>query len=151
MVLASAGLSDDEFLEVFHSHKLPPEKFRHADHLRLAWLHTHREPREYALRNVCSGIREFAARNGAPDLYHETITTAWVLLISTHDEQTFEAFLNENRARLNRELLYRFWTPSLLASGEARTKWVAPDRQDLPGGTSEIRGLSGAHAAPHDT
>lgn len=132
MVLASVDLSDDDFLQLFHSFGLPPEKFRHADHLRLAWLHTRRETLRDALLRVRSGIREYAALNGAHDLYHETITAAWVLLISTHQEQTFEQFFNENRTRLNRELLYRFWTPSLLGSEEARRNWVLPDRQQLP-------------------
>lgn len=136
MVLASADLSDDEFLELFHSQRLPSEKFRHADHLRLAWLHTHRETVERALLNVRSGIREFAAHYGAPDLYHETVTCGWVLLIATHHEPAFEVFLNENRTRLNRELLHRFWTPSLLETQEARTNWVSPDLEELPGMTS---------------
>ncbi len=34
-VLASAHLSDEEFLEAFHSCRLPNSEFHHADHLRL--------------------------------------------------------------------------------------------------------------------
>src|SRR5579862_8225062 len=57
LVLASAHLGDDEFLEAFHSCRLKTSEFRHADHLRLAWLHLAREPFEIALVRVRSGIQ----------------------------------------------------------------------------------------------
>ena len=132
LVLASAHLSDEEFLEAFHSCRLLNSEFHHADHLRLAWLHLHREPVETALVNVRAGIQKFAAYNGAAHLYHETITTAWVRLLATHHENSFDEFLRENEARLSFELLHRFWTPEVLAGQEARERWVAPDRRELP-------------------
>ena len=55
LVLASADLSDDEFLAAFHSRRLATSQFRHADHLRLAWLHLHREPFDVALAQVALG------------------------------------------------------------------------------------------------
>ncbi len=132
LVLSSAHLSDDEFLKAFHSCRLLNSEFHHADHLRLAWLHLHREPIEIALAKVREGIQNFAAYHGAAHLYHETITTAWVRLLATHQENSFAEFLEENEARLTIGLLYRFWTPELLAGQEARIRWVAPDRRELP-------------------
>jgi hypothetical protein len=131
MILGSADLSDDEFLKLFLTCKLSPEKFRHADHLRLAWLQTRREALGDAVSCVRNDIRRFAVHNGVEHLYHETITIAWVRLVATHQE-SFEAFLSDNRARLNLNLLHHFWTPSLLASNEARTRWVPPDLLELP-------------------
>ena len=132
LVLASAHLSDEEFLEAFHSCQLLNSEFHHGDHLRLAWLHLHREPIESALISVRAGIQKFAAHHGATQLYHETITTAWVRLLATHHEHSFEDFLRENEARLSVGLLHRFWTPELLAGQEARIRWVPPDRRELP-------------------
>jgi hypothetical protein len=133
LVLASAHLSDDEFLASFHACRLKNSEFRHADHLRLAWLHLHREPVEMALANVRAGIQKFAQHHNARGLYHETITTAWVRLLSTHHEAEFVEFLVANEHRLGIELLHRFWTPELLASDKARSHWVPPDRCALPG------------------
>ncbi len=79
-----------------------------------------------------AGIQKFAAHQGAVHLYHETITTAWVRLLATHLENSFEGFLRENEARLNIGLLHRFWAPEVLAGQEARMRWVPPDRQELP-------------------
>ena len=132
LVLATTHLSDDEFLEAFHSCRLSTSEFRHADHLRLAWLHLAREPFETALVRVRSGIQAFAKYHGLTGLYHETITAAWVQLLATHDENSFEEFLTVNESRLSSNLLHRFWTPEVLASPEARNSWVPPDRQELP-------------------
>jgi hypothetical protein len=67
-----------------------------------------------------------------PQLFHETITMAWVSLLATHHEPTFDQFVSENEHRLNRELLHRFWTPSMLDSNGARSAWLPPDRAPLP-------------------
>jgi hypothetical protein len=131
-VLATANLSDDEFLEAFHSCRLSTSDFRHADHLRLAWIHLSREPFEIALTRVRSGIQAFAQHHKLSGLYHETITTAWMHLLATHQENSFNEFLAANESRLNSNLLHLFWTPTLLASREARRSWVPPDRQELP-------------------
>lgn len=132
LVVASADLSDDEFLSAFHSGDLPPSQFRHADHLRLAWLHLHRTSAREAELQVCNGIRKFAARHGVSHIYHDTVTRAWVRLIATHCERSFTEFLRNNESHLNFELLHHFWSPELLASEAARNCWVAPDRRSLP-------------------
>ncbi len=131
-MLATAHLSDDDFLEAFHSGRLSTSEFRHADHLRLAWLHLAKEPFDTALDRVRAGIRAFAEHHNLSGLYHETITTAWVHLLATHQENSFEEFLMVNESQLSSNLLHRFWTPEILASREARNRWVPPDRRELP-------------------
>ena len=129
---ASSALTDAEFLAAFHACSLPPACFRHADHLRLAWLHIHRHPLNAAIDNVRNCIRVYATHLGRPKLYHDTITIAWVRLLASHDEPTFDEFLMLNEHRLNAELLHRFWSPELLQSEAARKEWVDPDRAGLP-------------------
>jgi hypothetical protein len=119
LIIASAGLEDEDFLAAFSSCALPLSSFRHGDHLRLAWLQLQRNPLDEALKLV-------------PDIFHETVTTAWVKLLSTHCESNFEEFIAVNEYRLNQALLHRFWTPSLLNSEEARRGWVPLDREALP-------------------
>jgi CDP-diacylglycerol--glycerol-3-phosphate 3-phosphatidyltransferase len=132
VVVASAEIGDDEFLAAFTSCALPPSSFRHGDHLRLAWLLLHRKPFDEALTLVREGIQKYAVHVGAPHLYHETVTTAWVKLLATHDEATFAEFISNNEYRLNLDLLHRFWTPAVLDSPAARSSWVPPDTADLP-------------------
>jgi len=132
VVIASAQLTDDEFLAAFDSCQLPASSFRHGDHLRLAWLQLHRQPFDDALTSVRDGIRKFAAHHGVPQLFHETITVAWVKLLATHHERSFAEFLTLNERRLNPGLLHRFWTAELLGSEAARHGWVPPDKRALP-------------------
>ena len=132
VVVASSNLNEADFLAAFTDCVLPPSLFRHGDHLRLAWLLLHREPFDKALTLIQEGIRRFAAHHGAVHIYHETLTTAWVKLLATHHEATFEEFITSNEHRLTRELLYRFWTPEVLDSEAAKMGWVPPDKKALP-------------------
>lgn len=132
LIARSSHLADDEFLIAFHSCTLPPEQFGHADHLRLAWLHLHRATFDEALLQVRAGIQRFARYHGAEQKYHETITTAWVRLLSTHQELSFDEFLEQNQHRLSLSLLHRFWTADLLASEQAKLHWIEPDLRPLP-------------------
>lgn len=132
MAFGSEPLTDDEFLAAFHSCRLPKEQFKNLDHFRLAWLHVHRESQAEAEIRVREGIVAFAAHLGATGKYHETITVAWVRLLATHREPTFDEFVRKNEAKLNLDTLHRFWSPELLASDRARREWVPPDRQELP-------------------
>jgi hypothetical protein len=128
----SSAMSDAEFLAAFHGCTLSPSCFRHADHLRLAWLHVHQNALEVAIDTVRNGIQAYARHLGKPELYHETLTVAWVRLIASHEERTFDEFLKLNEHRLTGELLHRFWSPELLQSEAARREWLVPDRMRLP-------------------
>jgi len=132
VIVASTKLSDDEFLAAFTSCVLPSSLFRHGDHLRFAWLMLHRKPFDEALTLIREGIQRFAAHHGASHIYHETLTTAWVKLLATHREASFEEFILSNERLLNLELLHRFWTPAVLESEAAKLGWVPPDKKALP-------------------
>lgn len=131
LIVASLALSDDEFLAEFTSCRLPPASFRHGDHLRLAWICLHRSPDD-APATVRNAIQNYARHHGVAHIYHETITMAWVKLLATHSEATFEEFLRLHQHRLTRDLLQRFWSVEALDSELARRQWVPPDRQSLP-------------------
>jgi len=119
----------------FESGRMPPAGFHHHEHVCVAWSYLRRYPLLEALERFRTGLRGFAAAQGKPDLYHETITTAYVLLINERmdagpADADWDAF-----ARLNADLLT--WRPSVLdryyrtetlASDRARRVFVMPDR-----------------------
>ncbi len=131
-MVGSRALSDEAFLQALRSRTLPAASFRHGDHLRFAWILLHRYPFQVALLQVRDGIKGFAAHLGADGLFHETMTRAWVSLLATHKEESFEEFFEQNQTRLSARLLHRFWKPETLASERARASWVPPDRQLAP-------------------
>ena len=91
-------------------------------------------PLPEALGRFCRGLRRFAESQGAPGLYHETITVAYLLLInerlSGHDDLEWDAFatLNQDLLAWKPSVLDRLYTPETLASDRARRVFVMPDR-----------------------
>lgn len=129
-------LTDTELVEGFASASLAPGAFHHAEHVRVAWLYLRRfEPAE-ALRRYSRDIRRLAAAHGAPERYHETITWAYLLLIGERleEDESWEEFALRNRDLLDwrRPILERFYSPGLLGSERARSRFVFPDRAPLP-------------------
>src|SRR5947209_5264793 len=89
-------VKDSSTKSAFHRCELPVSMFRHGDHLRFAWLTLHGCAFDEAVDIVREGIRRFAGHHGVGHIYHETVTTAWVHLLATHRERTFEEFLTAN-------------------------------------------------------
>ena len=84
---ASPSEAATEALREFEIGALDPAKFPHAEHVRLGFEMLARHPFGEALMRFSRGLQLLAAKAGRPQLYHETITVAFLALI------------NERRAR----------------------------------------------------
>ena len=130
-------MDDREFLRLFHDSNLPSEEFRHQGHLRLAWVVLSQHGRDEAERIVVHEIQRFAAANGAPNRYHDTLTRFWVRLVGHAMENVTEAgSIDDLLARfpflLDKSLPYRHWRAETFNSDRARAGWVEPDLAPLP-------------------
>lgn len=130
-------LDDMSYLELFVSRELGPEHFDHRGHLHIAWLHLVHFDEDDARQRVCSGIRELAARFGAPEKYNHTLTEALMrimaLRLSTMTRQSFNAFLETNPDLLRdaQTVLARHYSDACLNSERAKVSWVEPDRDAI--------------------
>jgi hypothetical protein len=133
---ASAPLIDQEFVEAFETCRLPNELFHHRDHLRLAWIYLQRYGPSAAATRIRESIRRYAAHHGKPEKFHETVTIAWLRLLTQASECSGAASFAELLAAcpelLDKNTLHRYYSPELLASESARTQFVPPDRRALP-------------------
>src|ERR1700693_4610035 len=77
----STSMTDEEFIERFENCTLPAESFHHRDHVRVVWLYLRCYSVLETLGKFSAGLKRFATANGKPNLYHETITWAYVFLI----------------------------------------------------------------------
>ena len=75
-------MTDEALLEQFENCTLPNESFRHRDHVHVAFIYLKKYPGLEALARFSQALVRFAAAKGKPDLYHETITWAYLLIIS---------------------------------------------------------------------
>lgn len=125
-------MNDQEFIAAFEECSL--EDFHHADHVRLAFLYLKEASLLPAIERFVTNLRRYAASKGAPNLYHETITWAYLLII--HDRMQRENAPNEweEFRQANQDLvswkpsvLARYYTPETLASERARRAFVFPE------------------------
>ena len=70
-------MSDSEWMEAFEESSLPNGSFHHADHVKMAFLYLRKYAPLEALARFSSALTRFAAPNGKPNLYNETITWAF--------------------------------------------------------------------------
>jgi hypothetical protein len=129
--------SDGEFLEAFESGALPASEFHHRDHVRMAWLYVSRLGAPAAAERVLETLWRFAAGQGAAQIFHVTLTHAWVQLVGAAlaggpPDESFPAFLERNPHLLDKALPQRHYAPETLASAKAKERFVPPDRAALP-------------------
>jgi hypothetical protein len=127
-------VDDETLVELFESGVVPPEGFHHREHVRVAWWYLCRYPLPEALARFSTALRNFAVAQGKPDLYHETITTAYLLLINErldgHPGTPWTAFAESNPDLLTwrPSILDRYYRPETLGSDRAKRTFVLPDR-----------------------
>lgn len=128
-------MTDDEFAAAFEACSLPPPAFRHADHVRLAWIYLKRMALPAAMQRYAERLKAFAGHVGKPGLYHETITYAFLMVINERmadgpADETWERFQvrNTDLFRGVKATLGRWYTEERLASARSRAGFVMPDR-----------------------
>lgn len=125
-------MSHEQFIAEFKAGTLEP--FHHHDHVRMAWLYLQRAPVLEAIANFTGDLKRFATAKGAPNLYHETITWGYLLLI--HERMArlpgldWEAFAEANADLLTWEnsILKTYYRAETLQSELARRVFVFPDK-----------------------
>ncbi|HSA94371.1 MAG TPA: hypothetical protein VLE48_15260 [Terriglobales bacterium] len=138
------SMNDQEFMAAFESGQLSGKDFHHADHVHMAWLYLRTRPVLEAIADFSAALRRLAAANGKPNLYHETITWAYLFLVRERMERGAECEGWNEFARANPDLLdwtspilKRFYREETLKSDLARRVFLLPDR---PAQTEESPG-----------
>jgi hypothetical protein len=131
----SKELTDRELLEQFERATLPPECFRHTEHVRVAFLYLTMFPVLEALPAFSMALQRFAAKHGKLTLYNETVTWAYIFLIRerlARAEKTlsWEEFAQDNTDLLtwNGGILARHYREETLQSDLARGIFIFPDK-----------------------
>ena len=128
-------MNDSEWMQAFERCTLPKDSFHHADHVRMAFLYLQKYAPLEALRRFSSALARFAAAHGKPNLYHETITWAFLLLIReriarSNSQQTWAEFsaANADLLRWDDNILKKYYRPETLTSALAKSVFLFPDK-----------------------
>jgi hypothetical protein len=128
-------MREQSYVELFEGGLVSPSDFHHSDHVRLAFCYLVRYSPVEALRRFSTALERFAEANGKHDLYNETITWAYLLLIHERmarcmASQTWEAFAAANPDLLTwkESILHHYYTQATLQSDLAKRVFVFPDK-----------------------
>jgi len=132
----------DDLVRRFNACAVPRTEWTHQAHLAVGLWHVSQYKRKDALQRLRAGITRLNESNGvvnsATGGYHETVTRAYVALLSDfaarHADKTaaerVRALLEDPLS--DKKALLRFYSRPLLESSEARLDWVEPDLALLP-------------------
>jgi hypothetical protein len=128
-------MTDDQFIAAFENCTLPLESFRHADHVKMAFLYLRRYPLLEAIRQFSASLVNFAAAHGKTNLYNQTITWAYLILMQerlarAEGQQTWAEFAARNPDLLNWNdgILRKYYRDETLTSDLAKSTFLFPDR-----------------------
>ncbi len=132
------SIEDADFLQSIESCQYSAERFRHREHIRLAYILLTQHGFDDALCRLKVLLLAFLAYNGADkSKYHETMTYAWFLAVrhfmySSDSACDSERFLHENKILLNQEIMFTHYTRDLIYSEAARERFVKPNLDPIP-------------------
>jgi hypothetical protein len=125
----------DLYLISEFEHGRVPGDFRHANHMRVAFAYVSQFTMPQALERFSAALERFAISKGKANLYHETITWTYLLLIGERLArakciQSWEEFAEENQDLLvwKNGVVERYYSKPTLDSDLARKRFVMPDR-----------------------
>jgi hypothetical protein len=126
--MRSAATSEE--LGVFESGGLDPAQFLHAEHLRFGYEMLDRYPFGEAVSRFSGGLKLLAAKAGKPEVYHETITVAFLALINERRarDQTpaWSEFKRDNADLFDKRCLENWYGAEQLSSDLARRIFCLP-------------------------
>lgn len=124
----------EDLIRRFEDGTLPASEFRHRQHVHVAWIYLKEGPPLAALERFISGLKRFAERIGRPDVYNETTTWAYLLVIQERiarapEAQTWEEFEagNPDLFTCKPSVLDAYYREETLASDLARRVFLMPD------------------------
>jgi len=127
--MKSAEASGDELLAL-ETGTLDPAMLSHSEHVRLGYEMLGRYPFGEAAARFSRGLKLIAAKAGRPDVYHETITVAFLAVIGErrvrggHD--SWDNFKDKNGDLLDKHCLEEWYGAEQLGSDLARRTFCLP-------------------------
>jgi len=128
-VKSSEAATADELMAL-ETGALDPKAFPHPEHVRFAYAMLERYPFGEAITRFSHGLKLLAAKAGRPEVYHETITIAFLALIGERRararDEDWSAFKANNSDLFDKRCLEKWYGPEQLWSDLARRTFCLP-------------------------
>ncbi len=132
------SVEDEIFCAQFESCEYPPEKFKHREHLKLAYIYLTKHGSDTACKRMRESLKNYLEHNNVDsNKYHETITRAWILAVHHFMQKvtvsdSSDSFIDQYPIMLNSRIMMTHYSAELLFSVQAREKFVEPDLDPIP-------------------
>ena len=127
---AATAEAATEELRAFETGALDLTKFPHAEHVRLGYEMLDRHSFGQAVDRFSRGLKLLTAKAGQPQVYHETITVAFLALINERRArgggQAWSEFKRTNADLFEKRCLEKWYSAEQLASDLARRTFCLP-------------------------
>ena len=127
---ANEGAAD--LLDDFEEGRIDPAQFPHRAHVQVSYELLERHAFPEALLHLARGLRRLAAAAGRPEVYHETITAAFLALIAERRLRAqyagWDDFAVRNSDLFEKTLLAEYYEPAVLRSPLSRETFILPKR-----------------------
>jgi hypothetical protein len=137
-----------EELGAFERGLLDPAQFPHAEHLRFGYEMLDRYSFGEAVSRFSGGLKLLAAKAGKLEVYHETITVAFLALINERrgrdKARAWSEFKQDNSDLFDKRCLQKWYGAEQLSSDLARRIFCLPRN----GGLQTEHRLSACAASP---
>lgn len=115
----------------FEADEIDPGRFRHRDHVAVAYALLRDKDFTSAAAIYGDGLRALTLRAGVPEKYNTTITVAFLALIAERIATTahdgFDDFIAKNPDLLSKDVLSTWYAPERLRSDLARRVFLMPE------------------------
>jgi len=147
-------MTDVEQTRAVERCELPNENFHHLSHLHVAWVYLcESDSTDVAAEKMRATLRRFAAVQGQPHKYHDTITLFWVRLLGAlrdrNSAETLDEVVHAHPELLEKNFPLSYYSPKRLFSDHARKSWVDPDLKPLPFDATSLRSSCSSGHASH--
>lgn len=129
--------TDEEFLRDFQTGVLPFEQWTHAAHIRMAYLVCQSSSNfDEALERIRQGIQHFNGLHASKLKigFHESMTRLWAILVWNATQKSIQDsknFIEQNPHLMDSSLWKQYYSPTLMFSPEAKSKFIEPDLQAI--------------------
>ena len=114
----------------FETGALEPAEFPHSEHVRLGYEMLGRSSFGEAISRFSHGLKLLAAKAGKPQVYHETITVAFLALINERraggSTRTWRDFRANNADLFDKRCLEKWYGAEQLRTDVARRTFCLP-------------------------
>ena len=120
----------EEQIVAFENGALDPAEFPHSEHVRMGYEMLGRYSFGEAISRFSGGLKLLAAKAGKPQLYHETITVAFLALINERRtaaaSQIWPEFRANNADLFDKRCLEKWYGAEQLGTDLARQTFCLP-------------------------